>query len=151
MGDDASVEKGALAARRLVDHLVADDQVARFDVLSEAPGRAAGQDVRNAKLLERIDVGAVGDGGGIEPMPGPVARNEGDGRAMPLGEQDRPAGRTERGRHFERLTGGLPGKRLPQPRPANDPNPRHVLHVLIPHSHPHKHNARHVRNRQDET
>ena len=96
----------------------------RLDALTETARRATGEDMGDAKLLEREDIGPVRHDRGIQQMPRSVPREKGNLRARPSGHEDRPASRAERRIHRHLPAADLPGQRLPQPGAANNADPR---------------------------
>ena len=104
MDDKAGlVEKRSRPPRGLVDDLIGHHQVARPEFLTQAAGRATGDDVRDAKHLHREDVGPIRHDGGTESVPGSMTREKSDFDAFPLGPDDRRARRSEGRIHFNRL------------------------------------------------
>ena len=79
MGDDAFPEEGVGgAALGAVEELVGQDDFARRVIVLERADRADADDPLDAKLLEAVDVGAVGDFVGEELVTAGVAGEEDD-------------------------------------------------------------------------
>ena len=83
-----------------------------LDVRFHAPDGADGNNLSDAKGLERVDVRTIIDHGGIDPMATPMTREKGDA----------PAGQRAEGHGIRRSTKGRGH--------ANFPNPLQVLHLI---------------------
>ena len=70
--DDPVVEKCTVAFVRLVDDLIANDQVARRDLFAKTSGRAAGDHVCHAERLKGVDIRAIRHDRRVEQMAWPM-------------------------------------------------------------------------------
>ena len=91
MGDEARTEEAALAALGAVDELVDRDEIAGRQLLLERADCRDRQHVGDAATLQDVDVGAIVDLRGREPVPFPVPRDEGELDALqrPHGHRSR--------------------------------------------------------------
>src|SRR5262249_35416804 len=103
-------EERADALPRPVDELIGHHDVARRDLLAQAPDRAHGEDPLHAEALQREDVGAEVDLGGEQAMPAPVAREEDDLRLAELPDHQLVGRLTEGGVGAEALHRLEPGQ-----------------------------------------
>src|SRR6266542_5582700 len=78
MGHDAVAEEGGHAAPGMVVELVGDDHVQRVDLLLHASDGAHGEQDAGAELPHPVDIGAIVELRGREPVPAAVAGEEDD-------------------------------------------------------------------------
>src|SRR5690242_11882897 len=96
VSNEPMIEKCADAPACAIDNLIADDQVPRSDLFDKAAGRATGENMRDAQLLERENVRAIRHRRRVEQMTWSMPREKRNINAFPAGEQDRAAGWAER-------------------------------------------------------
>ena len=77
MANAARAEEGFFAREAAVDELVDHHKVTRRHVFAERAAGGNGKYIGDAKPLERVDIGAVVDGGGAMHMPAAVAWQKG--------------------------------------------------------------------------
>ena len=77
MRDAAGAEEGFLPREGAVNELIHKDKIARRHLLAERPASRDGDHIRDAEPLQRVDIGAVGDGGRAVDVTPPVTRQEG--------------------------------------------------------------------------
>ena len=111
--------EGADAAGGFVDQLIGDDQVTGFEFFTQRTDRAGGDDVGDPKLLEGVDVGAVGHGRGIDGVARAVAVEQEHLGAVDFGFDDGIAGLAEGGVEVVRLPLVSIQKCLPQSTTAD--------------------------------
>ena len=87
MGDAARAEKAFLPRDRPVDELIGDDEMTGRHLLPERAAGGDGDDVGDARPLQRVDIGAIVDRGGRQAVAPAMARQKDEARAVQLAKE----------------------------------------------------------------
>ncbi len=89
MGDEARTEKALFAREGAIDELVGDDELARRQLLLQRTACGDGDQVRDARALQDVDIGAVVDRTRRVDVAAAMARQEDEVGALVAAEQQR--------------------------------------------------------------